>query len=151
MPDRRPEFESETAPRLTGTLDGKYNYVPLGSRKPCLYVKSWWPNLDWRMYNSNSLAFIADFLVSSELSRTPRYYSVSHFIFLFVSFRMFNSYVRNWVPIIFFSFHHVSLFFWTLEHSCVDLCLWKVISFSRSRKIQRNGPYHVNLKVDFMN
>ncbi|KAK9306192.1 hypothetical protein QLX08_003081 [Tetragonisca angustula] len=62
MPDRRPEFESETAPRLTGTLDGKYNYVPLGSRKPCLHVKSWWPNLDWRMYNSNSLAFIADFL-----------------------------------------------------------------------------------------
>ncbi|KAK1117439.1 hypothetical protein K0M31_016643 [Melipona bicolor] len=62
MADRRPEFESETAPRLTGTLDGKYNYVPLGSRKPCLYVKSWWPNLDWRMYNSNSLAFIADFL-----------------------------------------------------------------------------------------
>lgn len=64
MSDRKPEFESETLPRLTGTLDGKYNYVPLGSRKPCLYVRSWWPNLDWRMHNSNSLAFIADFLVS---------------------------------------------------------------------------------------
>ncbi|XP_076302777.1 otoferlin-like, partial [Lasioglossum baleicum] len=62
MPDRRPVFESETVPRLSGTLDGKYNYVPLGSRKPCLHVRSWWPNLDWRMHNSNSLTFIADFL-----------------------------------------------------------------------------------------
>ncbi|XP_076634575.1 otoferlin [Colletes latitarsis] len=62
MLERRPEFESGTASRLTGSLDGKYNYLPLGSRKPCLYVKSWWPNLEWRMHNSNSLAFMADFL-----------------------------------------------------------------------------------------
>ncbi|XP_043799116.1 otoferlin-like [Apis laboriosa] len=61
-PDQRPEFESQTMPRYTGTLDGKYNYVPLGSRKPCLYVKSWWPNLEWRMHNSNYLTFIANFL-----------------------------------------------------------------------------------------
>ncbi|XP_076223010.1 otoferlin [Nomia melanderi] len=62
MPERRPDFESGTAPRLTGSLDGKYNYLPLGSRKPCLYVKSWWPDLEWRMYNSNSLGRVADFL-----------------------------------------------------------------------------------------
>lgn len=61
--DRRPEFESQTVPRYTGTLDGKYNYVPLGSRKPCLHVKSWWPNLEWRMHNSNYLTFVANFLV----------------------------------------------------------------------------------------
>ncbi|CAK9828332.1 Fer-1-like protein 6 [Anthophora retusa] len=61
-PDRRPDYESQTVPRSTGSLDGKYNYMPVGSRKPCLYVKSWWPNLEWRMHNSNSLSFIADFL-----------------------------------------------------------------------------------------
>ncbi|XP_076648742.1 otoferlin [Halictus rubicundus] len=62
MPERGPDFESSTVPRLTGSLDGKYNYLPLGSRKPCLYVKSWWPDLEWRMHNSNSLARLADFL-----------------------------------------------------------------------------------------
>ncbi|XP_053997924.1 otoferlin-like [Hylaeus anthracinus] len=62
MLERRPEFESGTTPRLTGSLDGKYNYLPLGSRKPCLHVKSWWPNLEWRMHNSNSLTFMAEFL-----------------------------------------------------------------------------------------
>lgn len=63
MPDRRRDFESGTVPRMTGSLDGKYNYLPLGSRKPCLLVKSCWPNLEWRMHNSNGLAFIAHFLV----------------------------------------------------------------------------------------
>ena len=107
MPDRRPEFESETAPRLTGTLDGKYNYVPLGSRKPCLHVKSWWPNLDWRMYNSNSLAFIADFLVSFPSSRIPRHHFVSHLI-LFFRF-VPNASVLRWQFGIYYvvSFHHV--------------------------------------------
>ncbi|KAL6424890.1 hypothetical protein ACFW04_010045 [Cataglyphis niger] len=59
---KRPIFESQSVPRATGTLDGRYNYVPLGSRKPCLYVKSWWPNLEWRMCNSNNLRYIAEFL-----------------------------------------------------------------------------------------
>ncbi|XP_039312849.1 otoferlin [Solenopsis invicta] len=60
--EKRVKFESQSAPRTTGSLDGKYNYVPLGSRKPCLYVRSWWPNLKWRMYNSNNLRHICDFL-----------------------------------------------------------------------------------------
>ncbi|XP_025075892.1 otoferlin-like [Pogonomyrmex barbatus] len=60
--EKRLNFESQSAPRTTGTLDGKYNYVPLGSRKPCLYIKSWWPNFEWRMYNSNSLRYISDSL-----------------------------------------------------------------------------------------
>ncbi|XP_070528249.1 otoferlin [Cardiocondyla obscurior] len=60
--EKRLTFESQSAPRTTGSLDGMYNYVPLGSRKPCLYVRSWWPNLEWRMYNSNNLRFISDFL-----------------------------------------------------------------------------------------
>lgn len=63
LPKKRLSFESQSAPRTTGTMDGKYNYVPLGSRKPCLYVRSWWPNLEWRMYNSNNLRYISDFLV----------------------------------------------------------------------------------------
>ncbi|XP_076243958.1 fer-1-like protein 6 [Calliopsis andreniformis] len=69
MPERRTDFESGTVPRMTGSLDGKYNYLPLGSRKPCLLVKSYWPNLEWRMHNSNNLAFVADFLIltSTEL------------------------------------------------------------------------------------
>ncbi|XP_071649969.1 otoferlin [Temnothorax longispinosus] len=60
--EKRLNFESQSAPRTTGTMDGKYNYVPLGSRKPCLYVRSWWPNLEWRMYNSNNLRYISNFL-----------------------------------------------------------------------------------------
>ncbi|KAK2580951.1 hypothetical protein KPH14_006017 [Odynerus spinipes] len=55
-------FQSQTAPRTTGTLDGKYNYLPLGSRKPCIYVRSWWPNFERRMFNANNLRFIANFL-----------------------------------------------------------------------------------------
>lgn len=61
--EKRLTFESQSAPRTTGTLDGKCNYVPLGSKKPCLYVRSWWPNLEWRMYNSNNLRYISNFLV----------------------------------------------------------------------------------------
>ncbi|XP_067216226.1 otoferlin-like isoform X2 [Linepithema humile] len=61
-PEKPPKFESQSTPRATGTLDGKYNYLPLGSRKPCLHVKSWWPNVEWRMHNSNNLRYIADFL-----------------------------------------------------------------------------------------
>ncbi|RLU20752.1 hypothetical protein DMN91_007365 [Ooceraea biroi] len=60
--EKRLSFESQSAPRATGTLNGKHNYLPLGSRKPCLYVKSWWPNLEWRMHNSNNLHYIAHFL-----------------------------------------------------------------------------------------
>ncbi|XP_012058513.1 PREDICTED: otoferlin-like [Atta cephalotes] len=59
---KRTNFESQSTPRRTGTLDGKYNYVPLGSRKPCLYVRSWWPNLEWRMNNNNNLRYISNFL-----------------------------------------------------------------------------------------
>ncbi|KAG5335930.1 OTOF protein, partial [Acromyrmex charruanus] len=59
---KRLNFESQSTPRMTGTLDGKYNYVPLGSRKPCLYVRSWWPNLEWRMNNNNNLRYISNFL-----------------------------------------------------------------------------------------
>ncbi|KAG7207640.1 hypothetical protein KM043_009260 [Ampulex compressa] len=60
--ESRPDLESQTVPRTTGTLDGKYNYLPLGSRKPCVHVRSWWPNSEWRIYNSNSLSSIARFL-----------------------------------------------------------------------------------------
>nr|XP_012151304.1 PREDICTED: otoferlin-like [Megachile rotundata] len=59
---RMPVFDSGTVLRMTGSLDGKCNYLPLGSRKPCLHVRSWWPNLGWRMHNSNSLALIVRFL-----------------------------------------------------------------------------------------
>ena len=64
------EYESQTPPRATGTMDGKYNYMPLGSNKPCIYVKSCWPNLEWRTLNSNILSFIANFLASTKFQQT---------------------------------------------------------------------------------
>ncbi|XP_043285592.1 otoferlin-like [Venturia canescens] len=60
--EQRSVFESQTSPRSTGSTDGKYNYIPLESNKPCVFVKSWWPNLEWRVTNTNSLRFIANFL-----------------------------------------------------------------------------------------
>lgn len=64
---KQPQFDSQSTPRTTGTLDGKYNYLPLGSRKPCLYVRSWWPMLEWRIHNSNNLRYIIDFLVCNKI------------------------------------------------------------------------------------
>ncbi|KAI4503915.1 hypothetical protein M0802_001318 [Mischocyttarus mexicanus] len=58
----RKDFPSQTVRRTTGTLDGKYNYLPLGSRKPCIYVKSYWPNVERRIFNLNYLRFISNFL-----------------------------------------------------------------------------------------
>ncbi|XP_015125981.1 otoferlin [Diachasma alloeum] len=60
--EQRVDFVSHTESRLTATTDGKFNYLPLGSSKPCMYVKSWWPNLEWRVSNTNSLMFIVNFL-----------------------------------------------------------------------------------------
>ncbi|XP_034943562.1 otoferlin [Chelonus insularis] len=60
--EKRPDFESSSTPRLMTTTDGKFNYLPIGSNKPCLYVKSWWPNLQWRVSNSNILMYIHNFL-----------------------------------------------------------------------------------------
>jgi len=63
-PKTRPKLRSQSIPRATGTQPGgKYNFLPLASRKPCLYVNSWWPNVEWRMHNSNYLRYIADILV----------------------------------------------------------------------------------------
>lgn len=63
--EHRVDFASHTESRLTATTDGKFNYLPLGSSKPCMYVKSWWPNLEWRISNTNSIKFIVNFLVST--------------------------------------------------------------------------------------
>ncbi|XP_024943161.1 otoferlin [Cephus cinctus] len=60
--EKRPDFNSNTVPRGTATMDKKYNYLPLGENKPCMYVKSWWPNLEWRIMNSNNLRHIATIL-----------------------------------------------------------------------------------------
>ncbi|KAF7395677.1 hypothetical protein HZH68_009727 [Vespula germanica] len=60
---RKPkDFQSQTVRRGTGSFDRKYNYLPLGSRKPCIYVRSWWPNFERRMFNINNLRFIVNFL-----------------------------------------------------------------------------------------
>ncbi|XP_035743561.1 otoferlin-like [Vespa mandarinia] len=62
IPRKRKDFQSQTVRRTTGTFDGKYNYLPLGSKKPCIYVRSWWPNFERRMFNINNLRFIVNFL-----------------------------------------------------------------------------------------
>ncbi|XP_044010396.1 otoferlin [Aphidius gifuensis] len=36
--------------------------IPFGCNKPCMFVKSCWPNLEWRLFNSNILTFIANYL-----------------------------------------------------------------------------------------
>ncbi|XP_015525108.1 otoferlin [Neodiprion lecontei] len=60
--EKSPDFESTTVPTTTATMDRKYDYLPYAEKKPCMYVKSWWPNLEWRIFNRNGLASIARFL-----------------------------------------------------------------------------------------
>ncbi|XP_033208643.1 otoferlin-like [Belonocnema kinseyi] len=71
------DYESQTPSRATATMDGKYNYMPLGSSKPCIYVKSCWPNLQWRTMNSNILSFVANFL-ELELEKLEALVAVEH-------------------------------------------------------------------------
>ncbi|XP_011064503.1 PREDICTED: otoferlin-like [Acromyrmex echinatior] len=87
---KRLNFESQSTPRTTGTLDGKYNYVPLGSRKPCLYVRSWWPNLEWRMNNNNNLRYISNFL-ETRLEKLETFMAVENP----VAFEAYNETIRT--------------------------------------------------------
>ncbi|XP_066595937.1 otoferlin [Prorops nasuta] len=49
--------------------DGSLDDAPrVGSRKPCLCVKSRWPNHNWRMYNSNLLSRIFRYLVGESFN-----------------------------------------------------------------------------------
>lgn len=41
-----------------------YFHLPYLERKPCIYIKSWWPYQRRRLYNANIMDHIADKLVS---------------------------------------------------------------------------------------
>lgn len=40
-----------------------YYHMPYFEKKPCIYIKSWWPDHRRRLYNSNIMDKIADKLV----------------------------------------------------------------------------------------
>lgn len=42
-----------------------YFHLPYLERKPCIYIKSWWPDQRRRLYNASIMDHIADKLVSA--------------------------------------------------------------------------------------
>ncbi|KAJ8683958.1 hypothetical protein QAD02_019750 [Eretmocerus hayati] len=72
-----PDSQSESMPFKITSSDGYYNYVPLEEKKPCLFVRSWWPNNDWRSRNCNRLTFIAEYL-ECELRRIEMLAAIEH-------------------------------------------------------------------------
>lgn len=46
-----------------------YFHLPYLERKPCIYIKSWWPDQRRRLYNANIMDHIADKLVSDRPGR----------------------------------------------------------------------------------
>ena len=44
-----------------------YFHLPYLERKPCIYIKSWWPDQRRRLYNANIMDHIADKLVRARL------------------------------------------------------------------------------------
>lgn len=42
-----------------------YFHLPYLEQKPCIYIKSWWPDQRRRLYNANIMDHIADKLVSA--------------------------------------------------------------------------------------
>lgn len=46
-----------------------YFYLPYLERKPCIYIKSWWPDQRRRLYNANIIDHIADKLVRARPRR----------------------------------------------------------------------------------
>ncbi|XP_048510270.1 otoferlin-like [Athalia rosae] len=60
--EKSPDFVSTTCPQATRSMDKRYDFLPYEDEKPCMYVKSWWPNVEWRSLNRNCLAWIVRFL-----------------------------------------------------------------------------------------
>lgn len=58
-------FPPPQAPVLSPHLLPPRNYfhLPYLERKPCIYIKSWWPDQRRRLYNANIMDHIADKLV----------------------------------------------------------------------------------------
>lgn len=56
-------WQSTTIPMRPMTHDKLYYFLPYWDNKPCMHVRSVWPDYRRRMYNSNVIAKIADKLV----------------------------------------------------------------------------------------
>lgn len=56
-------WQSTTVPTRPMTHDKLYYFLPYWDNKPCMHVRSVWPDYRRRMYNSNVIAKIADKLV----------------------------------------------------------------------------------------
>uniref|UniRef100_A0A8C4LYA0 Otoferlin n=1 Tax=Equus asinus asinus TaxID=83772 RepID=A0A8C4LYA0_EQUAS len=54
---------SSTPPMRPQITDRNYFHLPYLERKPCIYIKSWWPDQRRRLYNANIMDHIADKLV----------------------------------------------------------------------------------------
>ncbi|XP_075411922.1 otoferlin isoform X2 [Tenrec ecaudatus] len=51
---------SSTPPMRPQITDRNYFHLPYLERKPCIYIKSWWPDQRRRLYNANIMDHIAD-------------------------------------------------------------------------------------------
>ncbi|XP_055233578.2 otoferlin isoform X3 [Gorilla gorilla gorilla] len=51
---------SSTPPLRPQVTDRNYFHLPYLERKPCIYIKSWWPDQRRRLYNANIMDHIAD-------------------------------------------------------------------------------------------
>ncbi|XP_038174945.1 otoferlin isoform X5 [Arvicola amphibius] len=51
---------SSTPPMRPQITDRNYFHLPYLERKPCIYIKSWWPDHRRRLYNANIMDHIAD-------------------------------------------------------------------------------------------
>lgn len=59
-------WQSTTTSIKPMTHDRLYYFLPYWDDKPCMHVRSVWPDLRRRMYNSNVVARIVDRLVSQQ-------------------------------------------------------------------------------------
>ncbi|XP_029087847.1 otoferlin isoform X1 [Monodon monoceros] len=51
---------SSSPPMRPQITDRNYFYLPYLERKPCIYIKSWWPDQRRRLYNANIIDHVAD-------------------------------------------------------------------------------------------
>lgn len=58
-------WQSTTSPAKPMTNDHIYHFLPYWDNKPCMHVRSVWPDYRRRMYISNIIARIVDKLVSN--------------------------------------------------------------------------------------
>lgn len=96
-----PSWQSTTSHAKPMTNDHIYYFLPYWDDKPCMYVRSVWPDYRRRMYNSNIIARIVDKLVSiipslritgliSELeTRFLKYFKLQYFFFLIIVDNMY--------------------------------------------------------------